>query len=166
MTMSVCCWLKFSSFARAVGSLFFILVFLLLSSCFLSWENFVSLPSLSEFCVMTFRKKKTKKKKSSCCETFTLHKTKHAHPHVHTYINNNQTWPQQQRKDLRKSNRSSSIAPDRYAMTLSRASFWRRNPDPPGFFRFFIFLKPSFFFPLARRENRMISRIRLPSLSG
>jgi len=96
--------------------------------------------------------KDQKKKKSSCCESFTLHKTKHAHPHVHTYINNNQTWPQQQRKDLRKSNRSSSIAPDRYAMTLSRASFWRRNPDPPGFFRFFIFLKPSLF-SLSRGEK-------------
>ena len=39
-----------------------------------------------------------------------------------------QTWPQQQRKDLRKFNRSSSIAPDRYVSIASRVSLWRRNP--------------------------------------
>ncbi len=39
-----------------------------------------------------------------------------------------QIWPQQQRKDLRKFNRSSSIAPDRYVSIASRVSLWRRNP--------------------------------------
>ena len=39
-----------------------------------------------------------------------------------------QTWPQQQRKDLRKFNRSSSIAPVRYVSIASRVSLWRRNP--------------------------------------
>ena len=80
-------------------------------------------------------KKKTKKKEE---RKSTRHKTEKEKPRVvvviiiinleQKTICAQQTWPQQQRKDLRKFNRSSSIAPDRYVSIASRVSLWRRNP--------------------------------------
>ena len=76
------------------------------------------------------RRKKEEERKS------TRHKTEKEKPRVvvviiiinleQKTICAQQTWPQQQRKDLR--NRSSSIAPDRYVSIASRVSLWRRNP--------------------------------------
>ncbi len=84
-------------------------------------------------------KKKTKKKEDE--RKSTRHKTEKEKPRVvvvvviiiiinleQKTICAQQTWPQQQRKDLRKFNRSSSIAPDRYVSIASRVSLWRRNP--------------------------------------
>ena len=85
---------------------------------------------------MEEEKKKTKKKEE---RKSTRHKTEKEKPRVvvvviiiinleQKTICAQQTWPQQQRKDLRKFNRSSSIAPDRYVSIASRVSLWRRNP--------------------------------------